>query len=272
MSSPNSSAISRTGGAGQSPIIANATDATARKYAALSLSKSDRIRFLGFPEEVYQEAEFVLTSSWPPGIKAASQYAGSHEYQMKGRPWGLMGTNEAVGSRVLLRNILAYLYDRSWRLTTSISLSEKIGSKDTLLFKNAASGNPEVEWLVIQFHSSNKIFVHCPWSPAASVAHSRSDANTSLMKSVENCLTKLEYLEKGEWSQNHDAYQFSLKGRPWRCHGQDSMKVRKLLLELAESLDESGWENYGTIKQRSESDDWRVCDSWYLVRKVSILV
>lgn len=239
---------------------------TVSKYATLSLSKSDRARFMGFPEEVYQGAEAIFTASWPPGIKSESQYAGSYEYQMKGRPWGMLRKGEAIGSRVLLRDIFRYLYDKSWILTTSISLSEKIGSKDTLLFKKAEFEMPKVDWLAVQFHWKNKMYLHCPVHSASST--SRTDTNAALIASVRDVLLKLDFLDKGEWGQNHDAYEFSLKGSPWRCHGKKSMKTRRLLLEMAGCLDGLGWESYGTVKQRTESDDWRVCDTWYFTRKV----
>lgn len=241
--------------------------ANSNKYATLSMSKSDRIRFMGFPEDIYSKAGTVIAASWPPGIQSEQFYAGSYEYQMKGRPFGTLGTNEALGCRVLLRDILAYLYDRSWVLITSMSLSEKIGSKDTLLFKKWDDERPKVEWLVVQLYHKNKIYLHCTTDHSWS-SPPRPESNSTLVTSFQNLLTKLECFEKGHWSQHHDAYEFTLKGGPWRCHGQNSMKARRLLLEMAECLDGLGFESYGAVKQRTENDDWRICDSWYLVRKV----
>lgn len=246
------------------------------RYATLSLSKTDRIRFLHFPEEIYRKAEAVLIRSWPPGIQAEACYGGAYEYRLRGRPWGTFGKVEAIGSRELLRSVLAYLYDRGWVLTTSINLSEKVRSKDTLLFKKTgdddqgsdcgsvdcgspltpspSSALPPVDWMVVQFSHANRIFLH---------GHEAED----LIAGFRALLTRLALLEKGEWS--NDAYEFSLKGTPWRQHGEKSMRTRVLLLEIAEELDRHGWQSYGTIRQRTDTDDWKVCDSWYLIRPVT---
>ncbi|KAI1854602.1 hypothetical protein JX265_007528 [Neoarthrinium moseri] len=237
------------------------------KFATLSLSKSDRIRFLAFPEPICRQAEPVLRRAWPPGIKAEGLYAGSYEYQLKGRPWGMMGKSEAIGSRVLLRDILAFLYGRGWVLATAINLSEKIGSKDTLLFRDAAAGRgtdhppalPAVDWLVVQFYHSKTIYLH------GVGADGDAAEQQPMLKAFREMLASTGYLDKGGWS--HDAYEFVLQGRPWRCHGEKSMKARELLLGIMGVLDGHGWEPYGTIRQRTDSDDWRHCDSWYLIRK-----
>jgi hypothetical protein len=171
---------------------------------------------------------------------------------------------ESLGSRELLRSMLAYLYDGGWVLTTSIGLSEKPRSKDTLLFKKTGGGGggqlsasataplpPPVDWLVVQFSHGDRIFLH--GSKAA-----------GLVAGIRGVLVRLGLHEKGEW--NNDAYEICLKGTPWRQNGEKSMQTRVLLLEMAEELDRQGWQSYGTIHQRSNTDDWKACDSWYLIR------
>jgi hypothetical protein len=227
---------------------------TEGKFAILTMNKSDRIRFLHFPEDVYRKVEDVLRQSWPPGIKSEGRYAGSYEYTMKGRPWGMIGKVEAIGSRVLLRNILQYLYDNSWVLTTALSVTEKVGSKDSLLFKKALTTPPAAAWFVVQFYHRNKIYLH--GAPAAMISEFRE------------VLTKLEYFDKGDW--NHDAYELCLKGSPWTAQKELAMKVRVLILQIAELMEKYGWETYGTLKQRTESDDSRICDSWYFIRPFDV--
>ncbi|KAI0128493.1 hypothetical protein BJ170DRAFT_721176 [Xylariales sp. AK1849] len=201
--------------------------AEGNKFATLSLSKSDCIRFIQFPEDVYRKIETVI--------------------MMKGRPLGMFRKVKSTGSRTLPRDILRYLYDNSRVLTTTINLSEKVGSKDTMLFKKSTIPSPPVDWMVVQCCHSDRIYLH--------------GAGMISIKDFEDILTILEYFEKGSWT--HDAYEFCLTGRPWRGHGERVMKARRLILQVAELTDKLGWKTYGTIKQRTDSDDKKICDSWY---------
>jgi hypothetical protein len=202
------------------------------KYAALSLNKTDRLRFLQFPEDVYQGAEDVLLRAWPPGIQSVSRYGGAraHEHQLLGRPWGTLGRVESLGSRELLRSVLAYLYDGGWVLTTSIGLSEK-----------------PVDWLVVQFSHGDRIFLH------------GSEA-VGLVAGIRGC--------SSDWASTRRRSGTTTRTRsasractPWRQKGEKSMQTRVLLLEMAEELDRQGWQSYGTIHQRSNTDDWKACNS-----------
>lgn len=226
---------------------------------------------MGFPEDIYRNVKAIISASWPLGIQAESLYATTYEYQMSGRPWGKYGIDNAIGSHVLLRNILRYLHENSWTLATSMGLSEKHQSKDTLLFKKVNSEDkiPNVEWLAIQFSRGRKMYLHPPVQSTEYAGGSPpSFATADIVACVSEVIVKLGYFEKGDWSRSHDAYEFVLKGRPFRSHGQASMNIRTLFLALAECLDALGWETYGSVKQSSGDDESIPCDSWYLTRKI----
>jgi hypothetical protein len=243
------------------------------KYASLSLHRSDRVRFLHFPEDIYFEVEPVLRESWPPGIKSEGHYFGSYEYVLKGNPWGSFGQTKSVHSRKLLCAILQFLYNRGWVLLAAVDLSERLNSKDSMIFKKAA-GDAETmapaRIMGVQFYHRRKIFLHSSASSSSSSTSpfslsGKDEQNLLPVAALRDMLKDLDFLEHQGWS--HDAYEFALKGSPWRSSGDKSMKVREMMLGLVEIMHHHGWESYGAIAQRSETDDGQRCDSWYFLKK-----
>ncbi|KAH8674015.1 hypothetical protein BX600DRAFT_509224 [Xylariales sp. PMI_506] len=226
------------------------------KYACLQMSKRDRVRFVEFPKDVYCGAEKVLRESWPPGIKSEGVYGGAFEYIMKGSPWGTLGTAEIMGSRALMRSLLAFLYGRGWVLAASINPTEKIYSKDSLLFKKAAVGDaaaspPAADFLAIHLSHHRFIYLH--------------GAGDALLNDLRAALRDIGFYHSDH--NQHDVPGFMLRDGPWWCHGTKTVKVRRLLLRLLELAERHGWESYGTILQRTGSDKVRGLDTWYFIKR-----
>jgi hypothetical protein len=136
-------------------------------FASISLNSTDKVRLHQFPPSIRQPIAKQIRDSWPPGIQAEHVYAKhAYEYKLRGTPFGTgrMG----LGSRRLIRDVLAYLYARGWVLVTPLSHRRHAGSKDSLVFRQrrveGAMGvvekglgpegcevviPPPVEWLVI---------------------------------------------------------------------------------------------------------------------------
>ena len=76
------------------------------RMGSLSLHEADRIRFMGFPDEITNSARTTIAHSWPRGIAWERFYAGSYEFKLHGRPWD--GKAESgIFARRLVRNLLA---------------------------------------------------------------------------------------------------------------------------------------------------------------------
>lgn len=118
-------------------------DTISNTYAILSLHHSDTIRFLQFPESLYTGAAALLRASWPPGIQSERPYSQAYEYKLKGRPFGTLGDQESVGSRRLVRDLLAFLHRRGWVVVTPLNQSSHAGCKDTLIFRQQARQSGE---------------------------------------------------------------------------------------------------------------------------------
>ncbi|KAB5558160.1 hypothetical protein GE09DRAFT_1058224 [Coniochaeta sp. 2T2.1] len=105
-------------------------------FASISLNWTDKLRLLQFPPSVVHSIADQLRASWPPGIQAEQALAPHcYEYKLRGTPFGSIGSKEAVGSRRLVRDVLAWLYVRGWTLETPVSHSRYPRSKDSLVFR-----------------------------------------------------------------------------------------------------------------------------------------
>lgn len=104
-------------------------------FGIMSFHYSDTIRFLQFPESIYTGVAPLLRASWPPGIQSERPYAQAYEYKLKGRPFTALGDQECVGSRRLVRDLLAFLHRRGWVLVAPVKHSRHAGSKDSLVFR-----------------------------------------------------------------------------------------------------------------------------------------
>lgn len=104
-------------------------------FVILSFHFSDTIRLLQFPESIYGVIAPLIRDAWPPGIQSERFYGESYDYKLKARPFNAPGDQEAVGSRRLVRDILAFLYRRGWVRATHLNLSRHPTTKDSLIFR-----------------------------------------------------------------------------------------------------------------------------------------
>jgi hypothetical protein len=153
-------------------------------FASLSFHWTDKLRFINFPAAAQTSIAEQIRASWPRGIQKEQVYAQhAYEYKLKGRPFGASGAKEAVGSRRLVRDILALLHRSGWVLLTPVSHNRQAGSKDTLIFRrqrvvrqdeegqegmavdSGGKGDvlvpPPVDWLVIAPARGDRLRVIC---------------------------------------------------------------------------------------------------------------
>jgi hypothetical protein len=82
----------------------------------------------------------------------------------------------------------------------------------------------------------------------------------TLVTTVKDVLAGHGFFRGGKWS--HDNYEFKLNGVPWSAVGENTMRVRLMLLELVAALDRLGWRSYAAVHLY----ETRMVDTWYFVR------
>jgi len=270
-----------------SPSGANTTS----RYATLFLQNRDKLCLLQFPADVVRAIEPLIRNSWAAGIQATREVAGlATEFKLGGTPFGTLGDKDAAASRVLVRNVLAFLYERGWILVAAVGTSRIVGSKDTMVFRqqlrrrqqqrdqsrkrhqNLAGSTkcddggkegeemevvlpPPVDFLVVAICGSDKIrFIG--GAPA-------------LLAAVRRMLVGLDFFQAAEEGGcgSRDCCEFRLRDGPWSSfRAETKTRAELLLLRLVEVLDAFGWRSYGTARQRTETEKTKKADSWFFIR------
>lgn len=260
-------------------------------YASLSFHKDDLVRFLNFPAPITRAAEPVIAAAWSPGIQKDAPAPGSHSFKLRGKPWGSTADASAVASRRLVRDILAHLHAHGWLVVTSLGHSIRVGSKDSLIFRHAASAatvsasssssssstssaipsppttptaatsphilitsTPPARWLALSIVKTDRLRVDC--------ADPRLQARA--VDALRALVDRTGYFLAGDWTC--DAYEFRLRDKPWNSHGDTGWaRPRMLLLGILEALEAAGWRSYVVVAQSTVNDEHKKPDSWYFV-------
>lgn len=223
-------------------------------FASLSLHQSDRIRLLKFPDHDIAAIRQVIKTSWPFGLQNERVYGPSHEFKLYSNPW-YGQSKDAVPSRVIMREILAYLFKVGWILHASVDISKKELDKDTLVFRKQATPPPESEWISISFNQSDRLRL--------------IGADEVLIRGVRELLVGMRRLQSECWKDRAlVAWEFKVLGTPWRASGEETMVTRGLMLGLLQVLEGEGWSLYASFDQSmSPGDHVSETDSWYCVRE-----
>jgi hypothetical protein len=295
-------------------------------FASVSMHMRDKVRFLQFPANMQPKFREVIRRGWPQGIQAEKTYAQAYEYKLKGTPFGSITEKDDVAACRLLRNILAFLYARGWRLDTAITHQHRVGAKDNLIFRReeghgkekdegddvgelgGSMAPPPVDWLVLSMCRVDSLRIICdgPYDVVDSVTTTNSSRKSNnnnnkddddddyddssviskddgtqecirsigdasrmpgnpaelgtLVTTVKDVLAGQGFFRGGKWS--HDSYEFKLKGTPWVAMGEETMRVRLMLLELVAAIDRLGWRSYASVHLY----ETRMVDTWYFVR------
>ncbi|KAE8441805.1 hypothetical protein EG329_004258 [Mollisiaceae sp. DMI_Dod_QoI] len=223
-------------------------------FASISLHRSDRLRLLGFPQSDIQAIRNVIQSSYSKGIQKEQPYAMSHEFKLYGNPW-YGQSSDTVISRILIREMLAYLFRIGWILHASTDVSKKELDKDTLFFRKQQVPPPVSDFISISFNMSDRLRL--------------IGAPPKLVQAVKETLAGLGLLQQdlGWKDASLGAWEFKIKGYPWRASGEETMTTRLLLLKMLECLESHGWSLYASVDQSTGSGEGSSeTDSWYCVK------
>lgn len=148
--------------------------------------------------------------------------------------------------------------DRKVGCVYSTAVSKTTTSLDTLIFSRQIPTPPleSREWMCIAFSNGDRLrFV---------------DAPSDLLESTKEMLTRIKYLQSQQEHGPDGCYEFKLQGYPWASMGGETMRMRGMLLQLMNILNQHGWTVYGSIDQKaqvaSDSGVTKVPDTWQCCR------
>ena len=247
-------------------------DGGAGSFAMLSFHRTDTVRLLQFPESIFIAIQHRILASWPPGIQTSGRFGDnpgpSFQLKLKGKPFSWSTQQDGVGGARLVRDLLAFMHEHSWRLVAPLSYGRRRGTKDVLVFEPpppSAARPPAAEWLAVTPMRSDRLRItgdaHDARSPARNAG---PDALSGLVSTLQQTLEAADLFQEGEWS--YDSFEFKLKGRPWMASGEASVKTRLLLLRIAENLGAAGWKLHASVLHRTMSDDFRLADTLVFMR------
>lgn len=220
-------------------------------FACMSLHRSDRIRMMQFPPEDISAIRDIIKRSWSKGLQAQGPYSASYEFKLYGNPWHGQGS-DAIPARIIMREILSYLFSQGWILHVNTDVSKSEFDTDSLIFRKQQSSPPSSEWVAISFNQNDRLRL--------------IGAPQGLLADVRVLLKEMKLLQAENWKdRNLDAWEYKLHGRPWFATGEDTIKTRVLLLRLLETLERKGWSVYASIDQSTRGAGLET-DSWYIIR------
>ncbi|ORY13612.1 hypothetical protein BCR34DRAFT_480746 [Clohesyomyces aquaticus] len=223
-------------------------------FATLSFSGPGHLHFFRFPSTLHFLLHATILSSWPLGITLTSKSTSSHgdsvDYKLKSFPWApvqprlfgnaLTSNDSVIQARRLLGAVFAALYSEGWMIAlgTEVSRSRAMGERLLCCFRYQGSGRrraPEVcEWMSVSWDAKNKLrFVDAPIELCVLVA-----------ERLRNLIERQRVVAGME-----GVFKIKLKGSvggKW----YDGVRMRGLVLDLLECLEESGWRVYATVEQQ----------------------
>jgi len=260
----------------------NTMDALGGSYAILSFHKSDTVKLLQFPEDIYVNIQSAILASWPPGIQSSGSFTNapkSYQFKLKGKPFGWMTDQDSVGGARLVRDLLAFIYHHNWEIAMPLSCARRLTAKDMLIFRprppTAGVMLPR-EWLAVSPSRSDKLYIVGDSQPifddsaASSTSQPTPGHIVSLTMSLTEMLKEMGLLQKSETKYNWIEYK--LRGRPWFYGGEPGVKTRLMLLRMFEILESFGWTSHVSVQHRTGNDDKRMVDTMFFSRPKGLVM
>jgi hypothetical protein len=219
-------------------------------FASISLHEGDCIRILQFPQKDIDALRGVIKQLWAKGIKKERLfYSSCYEFKLRGYPWnGSSWTgSESIPSRILMREIFAYLFSVGWILHAS--------NNDTLIFRQQQTSPPECDWISITFDRDDRLRL--------------IGASTELIALFRDMLKSMGLLQDEFWKEKeNNAWEFKIKGRPWSFFREDMVKGSLLLLRIVETLETHGWSLYSNTRRNlfGQSGAISFSNGWFCVK------
>lgn len=95
-------------------------------HFCISLNETDKFRLLNAPKEIVDLTRRAISQGWPQGIKDENEYYGSHQFVLRGYPFGESLGNEFLLARCMMLLVLKALTESGWRIICSADISSKV--------------------------------------------------------------------------------------------------------------------------------------------------
>ncbi|KAF7591215.1 hypothetical protein BBP40_001874 [Aspergillus hancockii] len=102
------------------------------RYALISISWTDRLRLMRFPEPLTARMSETIQDCWPKGIQNVKTYHESIEFKLKGNPFAHGMDEEKIAIRKVILGILDTLAREGWGVHPGAGGLGRIGNYESL--------------------------------------------------------------------------------------------------------------------------------------------
>ena len=195
-------------------------------FASMTLHKSDSLHIFQLPQKEIDGLRKIIEQCCDKGIQKERVLQSScHEFKLRGNPWNPSAWTgiESIPSRILIREMLAYLFSVGWMLHAR--------NNDFFIFRKQAAAPPECDWISITIHGHDRLRL--------------IGASTECRALFRDDLRAQGVLQDESWKEEeNNAWEFKVKGRPWSGWGEEMDMGSPLLLRIVELLETHGWRLY----------------------------
>lgn len=227
-----------------------AYSASQTTFASITLHKSDSLHIFQLPQKEIDGLRKIIEQCSEKGIQKERVLQSScHEFKLRGNPWNTSSLTgmESISSRILIREMLAYLFSVGWMLHAR--------SNDFFIFRHQAAAPPECDWMSIIRHGQDRLRL--------------IGASTECIALFRDDLRAQGVLQDEYWKEEeNNAWEFKIKGRPWSGWGEEMDMGIPLLLRIVELLDTHGWRLYtnATLHVPVQSGVMLISNGWFCAK------
>jgi hypothetical protein len=211
------------------PNFINEHDLINTSFFALTLNKSDRIRFHTANEELIATVandKYGIQGLWTNGIQEKRSNNGAIEFKLKGNPW-LSSGDEAVESRRLLSNLFNLLSRTGWHLYAVCDLSKKVTNKSTFIFHSKPVEPKSLVNFCLSLNEEDKIRV--------------IDGNIAVVDDVKLAIQQGWPRGIQNESDYYKSFQIKLSGCPFSSHGSDHIYACVMMTLILNNVERRGF-------------------------------
>ncbi|KAE8388467.1 hypothetical protein BDV23DRAFT_159123 [Aspergillus alliaceus] len=227
------------------------------RYALLSISWTDRIRLMRFPEPLVARVTEILEKLWTKGIQNVKSQSEGVEFKLRGTPFSHSGDEEKIAVRKLMLGILDGLAREGWGVHPGAGGLGKIGNYSSLGEKGSVIFQPQqpqqLSWLCISFDSQD--LIHLMNAP------------------IELAMSLIGVLEERIQTCNQDlvsgTFELKFKKNLWKkSSSEGAVQSRLVALDVLQCLESQGYSLCASVDldhgdggdlYQSSADIWFCC-------------
>lgn len=198
------------------------------EYFMFSLNESDKIRIIGANEHTLTTVENALNDNWDGGFEEKLNFGSTAQYQLPGSPWAFKLSSVAK-SRILICKLLENLSKAGWRVTTCMSLSQRIADKGVFIMRSCVTYN----------------IVHCSISLNHNNRLQLINVTDDDRRSIETIVKQFGVRKIYEDSSGLSTSGYKLKGDPWignqNGRKNEHLMARCMMCHILKAMVDGSW-------------------------------